>query len=598
MSAGWRSAGERSGESPDAPAGRPLSSPRLLLVFLRPHWRALAGAAGVGLVMSAGSVLGLRLIEEMARTLMSQPGHLPLAHLALAAAALAVLVSAAAYAQHWWSATAALGLAARLRQAATARVLSRSWAWLQRQRIGELLTRLGQDVLLIQHGVERLLPRMLRMALIPVGVIGYLLYLSWPLTLVTTVVVVLASGLMGGLGHLARRRGRRSASRYDTLSASLQETLRNRYTVKCMATEAVECARLHGVEEQYVRRRRAQIRIEGLYRPATALLQLGCLLGLLLFGGELVASGSLGVDQLTAYFAGLGVLVSNFSAFGGLQGELQQAMIAAERLSELLTCAEAERDSEDAVDLPAGLHPVRIEGVGFRHQSGEQAALHEIDLEIAPGEMVAIVGPSGAGKTTVLELLLGLYMPQRGRILIGGVDLVKLRRASLRAGVGMVPQHPELFAGTVSENVGYGSPAASEHQIRQAARAARAEDFILRLPDGYATVLHEGGGNLSAGERQRIAIARAFLRDPPILLLDEPTANLDVHSERLIAEALRRLRQRRTVIMVAHRLAAARSADRIVVLQGGRVVEVGAPGELLRQGGHFHRLYQAHLGAC
>ncbi len=576
--------------------GVPRSSLHLLLGFVRPHWLPLMAAALASLLMSASSVLGLRLVEEITRSLTAGPGHWPLPQLAAAALALAGVVSALAFAQHWWAAATALRLGSTVRQAAFSQLLSSSWGWLQRQRVGELLNRLGNDVLLLQNGVERLLPRLLRMLLLPIGVIGYLLYISLPLTLVTLVLVALAAGLMAMIGRSARRRGHRSASSYDTLGAALHETLRNRYTVKCLAAEEFERERLRRTESRYLQRQRERIRIEGLYRPATALLQLGCLLGLLLFGGHLVTSGMLGVDQLTAYFAGLGVLVSNFSALGGIQGELQQSIVALERLGELLAPTEPERDAPYALDMPPGIPGVRFERVSFRYREGDTEGLHEVDLDIPAGELTAIVGPSGAGKTTLLNLLLRLYAPQSGRILVGGLDIAAARLAALRAHIGIVPQQPELFAGTVSENIAYGVSDAGAEQIRQAAQAAQAEEFILQLPGGYASMLQEGASNLSAGERQRIAIARAFLRSPPLLLMDEPTANLDTHSEQRIAAALQRLRQHRTIIMVAHRLAAARTADRIVVMQHGRVVETGTPADLLLLGGHYARLYYAHVG--
>jgi len=581
---------------PAAPQGaRPASFGLLLKLLARFRWQ-VAVALGAGLVVSAGPVPGLRLVEEISRTLVGSPGHLPLGWLGLAVVGLAAVLGVTAWLQHLVSARIGLRLASDLRIAALGRVLALPWGWLQRQRIGELTTRLGHDVLLVQQGVERLLPRLLRLVLLPVAVLAYLLYLSWSLTLITLVLVLLGGGAMALLGRATRQRARESARDYDALNTSLQETLQNRYTIKCLGTEAFEEQRLRAADARHRQGQAARVAVEALYRPLTALLQLACLLGLLLSGGHLVQSGELDLSQLTAYFAGLGTLLGNFSALGGLHGELQQAIVSWERLRELLELRVAGPPALMNRSLPRRVGAIRFECVSFRHPGNEAPGLRDIDLEIAAGEMVAIVGPSGAGKTTLLNLLLRLYAPERGHILIGGIDIAEVDRSSLCANIGIVPQQPELFSGAVRENIAYAWPQASDASIRQAARWAQAEEFIQRLPQGYDTRLDESGGNLSAGERQRLVIARALLRDPPILLLDEPTANLDAHSEAAISLTLQQLRRGRTLVLVAHRLATAQTADRILVLEEGRITESGAPSDLLKRAGPYQRLYLRHLG--
>lgn len=583
---------------PDATAPRPARAAALrplLRLLHRSRWQ-LVLALAAGLVVSAGPLPGLRLVEEISRTLVAAPGHRPLGTLILAAVVLAAVLGATAYLQHLMSARISLGLASDLRLAALARILALPWDWLQRQRIGALTTRLGHDVLLVQQGIERLLPRLLRLALLPLGVLGYLLYLSGSLTLVTCALVLMGAGSMALLGRVTRHRARESAGDYDRLNATLQETLRNRYTIKCLGSELFEQRRLSAADARHHQTQLARVTVEALYRPITALVQLACLLGLLLFGGHLVQSGAMDVSQLTAYFAGLGTLLGNFSALGGLHAELQQTLVSWERLRELLEHPIEQTPAPPSRPLPNRRVAIRFEQVSFYYPGTEVPALRDLDLEIAPGEMLAIVGASGAGKTTLLNLLLRLYAPVRGRILIEGIDIAQIDRPSLCAAIGTVPQQPELFRGTIKDNIAYASPEASEAAIRQAAHLAQAEGFIKRLPQGYDTPLDESGGNLSAGERQRLIIARALLRNPSVLLLDEPTAHLDAHSEARIVQVLQQLRGGRTLILVAHRLATARLADRILVLAEGRIVESGPPEVLIQREGHYQRLYLKQLG--
>ncbi len=310
-------------------------------------------------------------------------------------------------------------------------------------------------------------------------------------------------------------------------------------------------------------------------------------------GGRLVLAGVLTAGTLVSFLlysvfiaAAVGALTSLFSSY-------QETVGAARRVFELLDTEPTISDSPDARPLPRPVRgDVALDNVSFQYQPELPLALERVSLHLAPGEVVALVGPSGAGKTTLANLLPRFWDVTSGRITLDSVDIRALRLVDLRHSIGIVPQEPVLFSGPVAENIAYGRPEASPAEIEAAARAAHAHEFVERLPQGYATLVGERGVKLSGGQRQRIAIARALLKDPVVLILDEATSSLDAESERLIEAALERLLKGRTTLIIAHRLSTVRRADRLVVLDRGRVVEEGTHDELLALGRLYARLYQ------
>jgi len=457
----------------------------------------------------------------------------------------------------------------------------------QGERLGESISRIHQDIETLQRTVERLAPRLLRVVFMPPVVLGYLLYLDWRLTLVTLLVAPPFLTVVAHLGRRMHRYGHRNAERLADLTALLQETLHNAALVRSCNAEAHELARFAARNEAYFRSRLGGLRVLALQRPLIALLQLGCVLLVVWYGGQRLASGALTVESLPAFFVGIGLLVDALGGISGLHLELQSTRAALERYASLLARPLAPTGGRRPARLAGDL---RFEALGFRYPGATEAALGDLSLSVAAGETVALVGPSGAGKSTLVNLLPRLLEPTSGRLLIDGQDSRQLDPAWLREHIAMVSQETALVAGSLRENIAYARPDATGAAILAAARAAHVLEFAG--PRGLDAPVGERGWTLSAGQRQRLALARAFLRDPRILILDEATAHLDAHTEALIQDALASLLPGRTALIIAHRLSTAHGAGRIVVLERGRVVESGDHAGLLGLHGHYAGLYR------
>ncbi|MCC6000808.1 MAG: ATP-binding cassette domain-containing protein [Pararhodobacter sp.] len=472
------------------------------------------------------------------------------------------------------------------------RVIGLSPAFYERIMTGEVLSRLTTDTTLIQSIIGSSVSIALRNVLL---LVGGLLMLTLTSPKLTGLVLLVVPAVIVPIVVLGRRLRRLSRENQDWIAASsgnASEALGAVQTVQAFTHELASTERFNSVTERSYDIALRRIGTRAVMTVIVIFLVFAGIVGVLWVGALDVRAGAMSVGELVQFVIYSVIVAGSVGALSETWSELQRAAGATERLIELLSASDSVTDPETPTPLPAQVAgAVAFEGVRFHYPSRPgQSALDGVSLTVRPGETVALVGPSGAGKTTIIQLLMRFFDPQAGRVMLDGIDIRHLARRDLRGAMALVPQDPVIFATTARENIRFGRPDASDAEIEEAARAAAAHAFIDALPLGYDTELGERGVMLSGGQKQRIAIARAILRDAPVLLLDEATSALDAESERAVQTAVERLAQGRTTLVVAHRLATVRKADRIVVFDQGRIVAEGTHDALIAQGGLYARL--------
>ncbi|HMG56641.1 MAG TPA: ABC transporter transmembrane domain-containing protein [Kofleriaceae bacterium] len=588
-------------DPPEAEGDRPRDRRRLavlwrLLPLLWPH-RArfalavatLCGASAINLVYpwAARQVVDIGLTQKSAG---------PLDQILLLLVGVFIVNAVLVWFRHYSISWLGERVVADLRGMVFDRVLTLPLGWFHERRSGELVGRLASDVTVIEGVVGSQMSMALRNLIQLTGALIMLFVIDIKLTLLMLAIVPPITLATIYFGRKIRKMSRAVQDQLAVVSGQVQESIGAIATVQSFVREDFEARRYRDGVEQAFRTTLTMVRWRSWFFSTAMTAGYVGVAAVVWLGGRALIHGELTAGQLVQFFLYTFVVAGALGDVSDLWSSLQRAAGATDRLFAVIDTVPEIRDPELARPLPAGKGALRFERVSFAYPTRRgQPVLTDVDLEVAPGEVVALVGTSGAGKSTILSLLYRFYDVDAGRVTLEGVDIRELALRDLRRALAMVAQEPVLFSGTIRDNIGYGRAGATEAEIERAARDAYAHDFISGFPDGYATVIGERGTKLSGGQKQRIALARALIADPRVLILDEATSNLDAESEAAVQAALARLMHGRTTIIVAHRLSTVRDADRIVVIDGARVVEQGRHDELMARRGTYHRLVEHQL---
>lgn len=608
----------------------PVKTYRRLLSFVAPSWKMLAGSILCTVCFTLFSGLLVLLVGPFLKTVFSPEGFalqdepvmtepakaLPLLstisakmkavaarlvagqtrleslrRLCLLVIVVALLKNLFRYFQGYLMAYVEQRLVMSLRNDLYRHFHSLSLSYFHGERTGQLISRVTNDVGLVNSGIAAGFVDMIKNPLLILCYTAILFYFSWRLTLFAAIIFPVTFWIISKFGRRIRRQSTVSQEKMADITSLLQETISGIRVVKAFAMERFEIEKFREKIREYFKTMLRLTRIQKLFGPVNeTVITIVCVMVLWYGGRQVLTAGSLEPEYFIAFLVVLFSLIQPVKDLGRNYGNIQVGMAAAKRIFQVMDTPPKIREAERAADLPGLRDAIRFKDVCF-HYNGSDVVLHHINLEVKRAEIVALAGPSGGGKSTLVDLLARFYDPTEGCIEIDGVDVRMVKLDALRRLMGIVTQETVLFNDTVWNNIAYGLREVSEERLIQATKAANAHDFITALPQGYQTNIGDRGVRLSGGERQRLAIARAILKDPDILIFDEATSALDTESECLVQQAIENLMANRTTFVIAHRLSTIRHADRIVVIDGGRIVQEGRHEELMRQGGLYRKLY-------
>ncbi|MEG3980329.1 ABC transporter ATP-binding protein [Microcoleus sp. T3B2] len=560
-----------------------------ILPYLRPQKQTIGKALACTVVFTIFWPIIAWLVGETAKFI--GKGDLQgFAQIAALSAIIFLIRGTAQYGQDTLMAKAALTIALEIRKKVYSHLQTLNLGYFETAKTGDLSYRLTEDIDRIGEVVNKFFHQFIPCVLQLIAVLGYMIYLNWQLTLGALIIAPLMAILIGWFGERLLSYSRQSQNRISDLSALLTEVFSGIRLIKAFVAEDYEIARFAEEAEQNRRAKYLSERVKALQFVVVGFLEAMSVILLFFLGGWQISQGNLTGTQFISYIAGVALLIDPIAITTANYGDFKQGEASSDRIFELLAIQPTVVEKPGAIELPHVTGKVEYRNINFAYNS-ETPILQNMSLLVLPGEMIALVGASGAGKTTLVNLLPRFYDPQAGQILIDGIDIQDVTLNTLRRQIGIVPQETILFSGTIAQNIAFGQSYYELKDVQKAAEIANAHQFISQFPDGYQTWVGERGVNLSGGQKQRIAIARAVLLDPRILILDEATSALDSESEGLVQEALERLMRDRTVFIIAHRLATVRRADRILVLEKGRIVESGTHEELLEKGDRYAGYY-------